>query len=466
MTTDQWPVVRWAEKQNKWKADARMKEGGGLKFFHTREEAEVWAREQRIRRRKLGDAEFASEFSGHRLESLNKKNDLWPVIRWEQRHQAWRVDCRTANGGFTKFFSIRKSGSKGQALDEAEGFAEAQRIKRQNEGDDAFDLSAAFRIDATAVRNMIAQSATPNLTLREMGDFWFKHHAAAVGTKTVREVIDELIKIKADSGRTEKYLVDLRTRTNVFAKTFGNEKIINLNQTQVDNWIMGLPVVASTKNGYRGIVSVLLNFAVRRKYLVEAPISEDSKSEVKRGKPAILTVEQCAAFLSACEDEMLPAIALAMFAGLRPESEVWRLDWNRIHFDREEIDIDPHATKNDASVRWVKMSKNLVQWLTPFRKASGPVGFTKSKYFRRLQATAERAGIKPWPHDALRHCFCSYHYAMYDNVGATMAQVGHTNPRTFFRHYRARVRKQDAERFFSIAPAPAGQEKIVSISAA
>jgi hypothetical protein len=47
-----------------------------------------------------------------------------------------------------------------------------------------------------------------------------------------------------------------------------------------------------------------------------------------------------------------------------------------------------------------------------------------------------------------------------------MAQAGHTNPRTFFRHYRARVQRDDAKRFFSIWPASNGAgEKIVSISA-
>ena len=48
-----------------------------------------------------------------------------------------------------------------------------------------------------------------------------------------------------------------------------------------------------------------------------------------------------------------------------------------------------------------------------------------------------------------------------------MAQAGHTNPRTFFRHYRARVQADDAKRFFSIRPAgKVAGEKIVSILAA
>jgi integrase len=158
-----------------------------------------------------------------------------------------------------------------------------------------------------------------------------------------------------------------------------------------------------------------------------------------------------------------------MFAGLRPESEIWRLDWSKIDFTRKQIDVEPLATKNNgdnASVRWVEMPDNLIEWLLPFRRKAGPVSPTGDSYFTRLQRAREGAKIITWPHDALRHCFCSYHYAAHNDAGKTMAQAGHTNPRTFFRHYRARVQRDDAKRFFSIWPASNGAgEKIVSISA-
>ena len=75
----------------------------------------------------------------------------------------------------------------------------------------------------------------------------------------------------------------------------------------------------------------------------------------------------------------------------------------------------------------------MIAWLKPVRKNEGPVSPTGDKYFYLLEAAREKAKIMEWPHDALRHTFGSMHYAHFKNVGATMAEMGHTNPKTFFR---------------------------------
>jgi integrase len=141
--------------------------------------------------------------------------------------------------------------------------------------------------------------------------------------------------------------------------------------------------------------------------------------------------------------------------------------WIGIHFDRKLIDVEPLATKNtgdNASVRWVDMPDNLIEWLLPHRKAKGPVWpMGSGAFYSRIDKARKAAGIETWPHDALRHCFCSYHYAKHNDAGKTMAQAGHTNPRTFFRHYRARVQSEDAKRYFNIQPSREAAAKIVAM---
>jgi integrase len=114
----------------------------------------------------------------------------------------------------------------------------------------------------------------------------------------------------------------------MFARTFGSEKAINVSQQMVDDWIAALPWSGTTKNNYRRLLGVMFSFAVDRKYILAVPISKQSKATVKRGKPGILTAEECASLLSSCDEKILPAIALGIFAGLRPESEIRRLDWS------------------------------------------------------------------------------------------------------------------------------------------
>ena len=150
-----------------------------------------------------------------------------------------------------------------------------------------------------------------------------------------------------------------------------------------------------------------------------------------------------------------------MFAGLRPESEIWRLDWSKIDFTRKQIDVEPLATKNNgdnASVRWVEMPDNLIEWLLPFRRKAGPVSPTGDSYF--TPSASQRRRQNHHSHTTLRPCFCSYHYAAHNDAGKTMAQAGHTNPRTFFRHYRPRVQRDDAKRFLNLAGQQRRREKI------
>ena len=383
-------------------------------------------------------------------------NKSWPIIKpvIKNGKPAVLVDARIAGKGQRRFFSSEKT---------AEAWAQVQRARRKSEGDSAFRFRATDRIDAEAALKLIAPY---KISLRECADFYVRHAATATGEKTIRQIVDELLSVKKAAGMSARYLKDLRTRLNIFCASFGDERAVNVSQQMVDDWITAIPYSGTTKNNYRRLLGVLFGFAVDRRYVLQVPISKQSKSSVKRGKPGILTVDECARLLSACDDKILPAVALGMFAGLRPESEVWRLDWNRIDFKRKLIDVEPLSTKNsgdNASVRWVQMPDNLIEWLMPYRKKAGLVSPHGDSYFARLQKAREAAHIKTWPPDALRHCFCSYHYALHNDAGLTMAQAGHTNPRTFFRHYRARVQPEDAERFFSIVPSES-REKIVAIA--
>ena len=52
----------------------------------------------------------------------------------------------------------------------------------------------------------------------------------------------------------------------------------------VDDWLIALPHSGTTKNNYRRLLGVLFNFAIDRKYVLQIPISKQSKSSVKRAK--------------------------------------------------------------------------------------------------------------------------------------------------------------------------------------
>lgn len=62
------------------------------------------------------------------------------------------------------------------------------------------------------------------------------------------------------------------------------------------------------------------------------------------------------------------------------------------------------------------------------------------------------AGIKEWPHNALRHGFASYHLARFNNAAEPALEMGHTNANLIFSVYRPIVQPAEGARFWEIRP--------------
>jgi integrase len=207
------------------------------------------------------------------------------------------------------------------------------------------------------------------------------------------------------------------------------------------------------------VVINALNFAVQRGYATENAAKETAKARAKDAPVGILTVEQTARLLETAEGDMLAYCAIGAFAGLR-RSEIVQLDWSEIDFESDLIEVSAQKSKT-AQRRHVTLQPNLRQWLLPLRKHSGPV--VAVNYGRRLVATRRRAGLTDWPQNALRHSFGSCHLAHFKNAALTALEMGHTDARVTFRHYRELVKPRDAERYWNIRPSTA--EKVVPMVA-
>jgi integrase len=179
--------------------------------------------------------------------------------------------------------------------------------------------------------------------------------------------------------------------------------------------------------------------------------------------------------MNACPVEIIPAVAVQLFAGLRT-SEVESLEWERINFESNSIRVTQQkGTGNRKSIiRFVPMLPTLRAWLEPFRKLAGPVYPLASKGPKKGQMSKQRyrvafakarrdAKIAPWDESTLRHCFGSYRYADTTNLPQLMAEMGHTNPRTTVQHYIDAVTKEDAEAFWSIIPRGVNAGKVADM---
>jgi integrase len=153
-------------------------------------------------------------------------------------------------------------------------------------------------------------------------------------------------------------------------------------------------------------------------------------------------------------------IALAAFAGIRT-AELRRLNWHDIDLVRGYVNIAATKAKT-AQRRLIKMEPNLLAWLAPFAKKTGPLWTgDENLYMSQMTRREQVAGIT-MPHNCLRHSFASYHLAKYQDAARLSLDMGHTSPKLIFNTYREVVYPEAAEKYFAILP-PTQPENIISM---
>ncbi len=380
----------------------------------------------------------------------------WPAIR--ERVNASGTISFVVDGiiGGERLRSFHKT--KG----EAETKAAQMRAKRANEGATAFGLPAPDRVDAETALGLLKPHG---VRLEQAAQFYLRHLEVIRQSKTAGEAVAELLVSKEQDRKSARYLGDMRNRLETFAndKTFAALPIHEITARQLEDWLRRLRVSPITRNNFRRLIGVLFGFALKRGYVLKNPVKNVEIANVESIKPAILSVEETQALLSCASVELLPSLVVAVFAGLRPQSEIFRLDWASIHLDEKEIDIA--QSKNLASHRYVKISDNLAVWLRPHVKTKGRVGLRHEPYYRHLQAARAKAAeslesqgidattLRAWGSDICRHTYASFHYGMWKSAAATAEQLGHRgNLQMLHRFYRARVRESAARGFWALLP--------------
>jgi integrase len=236
--------------------------------------------------------------------------------------------------------------------------------------------------------------------------------------------------------------------------------VATITTAQIDDWLRSLGISPVTRNHYRRLIVLAVNFAVKRGYATGNPAEKTAKAKEPKADIGILTVIQANALLENAATQILPYIVIGLFAGLR-RAEIERLDWSEIDFDSGLIQVKAEKAKG-ARKRFVAMQPNLREWLLPVRKHRGNI--TPAENFRQwFDQAREDAGIGEWPNNALRHSFASYHLAQFKNAVSTALELGHTDTRITFDHYRELVKPKDADRYWNIRPALT--EKVVSLRA-
>jgi len=356
---------------------------------------------------------------------------------------SWRVTFTQGEIYAQKYF-ISKA--------DAKSFAEQKAIELLNEGRKHADFTDDERKAVTRSREMAANftaAGVKGFTLDAALTFYSDHLNLRRRSVTLLVAYDEFVDTRQKEGVSASHLRDFKYRLERFVKKHAKRLVAEISTKEVDEWLFSLKNSAQSRDKHRRLLHNFFGYCSGRGYCDENPVSRAAKVKVIRKAPGILSPAETAAFLAASPAEIVPAMAIGFFAGLRT-AEIARLDWKQIDLKRGFIEVTA-ANAKSSQRRLVAITPNLKAWLEPHRQLSGPVRLSEMRHKDRFDIARAETGIK-WPSNACRHSFASYHLAMNQDAAATALQLGHANTAVLFQHYRELATPETAKAYFDITP--------------
>lgn len=310
--------------------------------------------------------------------------------------------------------------------------------------------------------------------------------------KTVAEIVAEHLALLEKTARPAT-IRDRRHNLKSFVARYGGELAGAITPTMIDDWTMELPNQPTRAARWRA-VRALFNFAMRRGYMDEPPTKQATK--IKPQIPdeiAVLTpaeVQEIMRRALQMEPRLVPYLAIGIFAGLRPENELGRLDWSKINLKSRKITVEGKNAKTRKK-RLVPISDNLAAWLetVPEDERTGKIYYyrralrrvlgkeqeaqakrraiiearakqrtSKRKYFGPMPAAKPKIEVLRWGQDIMRHTFGSYRQAIIKNINQLCEEMGNTQA-VARAHYLDPPDADDARRFWSITPSSVAKSK-------
>jgi integrase len=341
--------------------------------------------------------------------------------------------------------------------------AECERLKarKHNFGVSLQRLSANQIVEAAQAFELLKDY--PQLSLKEA----VRAHLEVLAARAKSIPFDELFELflVAKSAKSPKYLRQLRYAWNRF-KTLHPLPVCDISPGELESILARMS--GGARNTAMRSLRAVFRFGIKRGVLAADPISRLDFAERPRKEVEIVSVEHVSKMLThALENELdlLPFLALGFFCGIRPDGELQRLLWSDIDFADNVLTIRSAVSKTKRR-RFVDLSENAKSWLEQYQARGGTiegpiVRLTPQQLRTRRRANRAAAGMASWPHQGMRHSFCSYWLAKHEDINRLVLLTGHDDPDTMWRHYHRGTKKADAEKFWAIQP-PVAQSNIIA----
>ena len=302
---------------------------------------------------------------------------------------------------------------------------------------------------------------------------YISHHSHTIPSRTVPELLQELLAARKSDGAAQNTLDDLDSRIGAFAKDFTGP-ILSVAGKDINDWLRKLNVSRRTRNNYRGALVAFYRFAKQAAYvpktwsvLDDVPRVKDEPVRIRIFDPEEIiriiaareTIEQHLADRRRPYKTLIPYLAIGAWAGCRHEemcadcdphgNPLPVLDWRQVDLKRKRIHVLEEVARKIGRDRIVPLSDNLVSWLTPYARLSGPI-CELANANNAFQRAARLAKVK-WKKNGLRRSFISYRLAIVKDIGQVALEAG-TSPERINKNYKKTEDEESGQRWFDIHP--------------
>jgi integrase len=376
----------------------------------------------------------------------------WMVANYSTGKRRWQTfaDEKTARAEAARMIARLNAGDT-----EAAAMTGAERRDLQR----ATELVAPHKVDVPTACAIFAEAADliGHENLVAAAKAYARRAPIARTPLPVGQAVLELLEAKAARGRSERTLADLRSRLGRFAADHPGRHLAEFTSGGLQCWLDqlhgadGAPLSALSRRNFAVVVGGLFEFHRRRGVLPDNPARDLERESVKRtGEIEFWSPLEAGTILAAVSREALPALVLAMFAGLR-SAEVCRITWQDVNLDVGHVVISGTQTKT-GSRRLAPIPANAIRWLRPLAGPPNARIFAgdSSQLARAVSEACRATGTRRVSNGA-RHSCITYRVAMTGDVNRVALESGNS-PGVVHQHYRGLATEADARAFFEIRP--------------
>lgn len=285
----------------------------------------------------------------------------------------------------------------------------------------------------------------PGITLRDAAQYWADNHASG-DSITFAAALARFVSDRASANFRPRTEEDIRQRLDRFGRAFGGKALYSIRTADIAAWLTAEKLIGRTRNHYRANLHTFFEWAIRQGFVSKNPASAILPVKVDSKSIEYLSVSDTQSLLRAAielDAATIPYLVIGLFAGLRP-GELKRLQSSDVG---DTIVIGPTVAKMRRQ-RHVTILPNLRAWLETYPPSGAIAIESLQPKIMRIRTAAQI----PWPHDAMRHSFATYHCAMFRDAPRTAHELGHTSPDVLYNHYRGLATQEDAAAYFAITP--------------